>query len=103
MNYNDIKFTDIKKLIQEQYEKHRDWEYIKSFEFHPMKSSDDIIDLLNSLYMDKGDELTLKDWEALIELAKSNEEEKKIIKLGKFIKNDVKIPNDKYSAWQGAL
>lgn len=100
MNYNDIKFTDIKKLIQEQYEKHRDWEYIKSFEFHPMKSSDDIIDLLNSLYMDKGDELTLKDWEALIELAKSNEEEKKIIKLGKFIKNDVKIPNDKYSAWQ---
>ncbi len=100
MDFNNIKFSSIRERIETQYGMHKDWDIVQNLSFLPGKTFEERFDIFKSFYSDIADELTYDVWNEQVELIKRKEKEVSVVKLGRYIKSDVKIPVDKYSAWQ---
>nr|WP_263314750.1 Z1 domain-containing protein [Mammaliicoccus sp. Marseille-Q6498] len=100
MNFNDIKYSQIKSFIESQYNTHEDWKIIKDLSFFSFGSYEERIEIIKNIHNDIQEEITPEFWNELVDFEMNKGKEKNVIKLGRFIKNDVKIPNDKYSSWQ---
>ena len=100
MLFTDIKYTELFQTIENKYNSLGDWEKVRDFEFLeglPKEQSLNILRLLNGL---KEEELDVDIWNKIIDYFENREKKHKVVKLGKDIFNDAKIPVDKYSAWQ---
>lgn len=100
MDLNNIKFSKIKEFIESQYETHKDWDIVRNLKFLPANTFEENLLIVKSIHTNIADELTKNLWDELIGLIQNKESEANVVKLGKYIKSDVKIPTDKYSAWQ---
>lgn len=103
MQFHDIKYTQAKHYVEEQYAKHEDWEIIRSQEYLGPNLNglpDNIkFDLMEKFLGLESGEYTLELWNDLISYMIKRNEEKKTIKLAADVSSDAQIPKDAYSTW----
>lgn len=100
MLFTDIKYTQILQLIENKYTSLRNWEEVRNFVFLKDRSEEDSLDVLRQISDLNEEELDITIWNKIIDYFENREKKHKVVKLGKDIFNDAKIPVDKYSAWQ---
>lgn len=101
MDLNNIKYTQLKNFLENQYETHKDFSVVKDVinGFHGSNIEEKFSSLASIMGLKNGD-LNKEIWDNLIDILKSRDEAISVTKLGKRIKNDAVVPLDEYSTWQ---
>lgn len=101
MDYNDIKFSEIKHFIELQFNQVHDWEKVRKLEQFPGGNIEKVLTSFIAPFVGFSEkELTLEFWNDLVDFMENRDKQINIINLGKNTKSNVSIPVDNYSAWQ---
>lgn len=103
MDFEDIKYFKAYEVIQEHYEIFNDWDKVKDLQIlENLEGFNDEmkINILSRFVHLNQEELTMEKWRKMVDYKRELMEGKQIVKLGKEILNDAKIPTENNSTWK---
>ncbi|CAM5220972.1 hypothetical protein UACE39S_00984 [Ureibacillus acetophenoni] len=95
----DIKYSQLIAFLETQRMNLGDWEKVRQ-NLVLGGTTQEALSLVARITNLQTEDLTIDNWNDLINFLKKREEKKNVTKLGKNAINDAQIPKDSYSAWQ---